>query len=89
LIALIFGSSAAISFGLTATAIVFLVLKGEQPQLMHELPTLIRSCCGFLALSAISGGCLYATLKQLRWQWGAQAAMWLGLVIIVYAYWPK
>jgi len=88
LIALIFGSSAAISFGLMATSIVFLVLRSEQPQLAHELPILIRSSCGFLALSAVSGSCLYATLKDLRWQWRAQIAMWIGLAVTVYAYWP-
>jgi len=89
LIALIFGSSAAISFGLMATTIVFLVLKSEQPQLAQELPTLIGSCCGFLALSGISGSCLYATLKELRWRWSAQAAMWMGLAFTVFAYWPR
>jgi hypothetical protein len=89
LIALIFGSSAAISFGLMATTIVFLVLKNEQPQLAYELPALIRSCSGFLILTALSGSCLYATLKERRWQWGAQAAMWIALATIVYIHWPK
>jgi hypothetical protein len=89
LIALIFGSSTAISFGLIATTIVFLVLQSEQPQLAHELPILIRSSCGFLALATVSGGCLYATLRDLRWQWIAQAAMWIGLAGTVYAYWPQ
>jgi hypothetical protein len=87
--ALIFGSSAAISFGLTATAIVFLFLQGEQPSLARELPILLRGCAGFWAMSAVSGACLYATLKELRWQVGGQVAMWLAVVAIGYAYWPK
>jgi len=86
---MIFGSSAAISFGLTTTVIVFFILKSEQPQLAHELASLVRSCVGFLAMSALSGGCLYATLKELRWQSVAQVAMWLAVAGIAYAYWPR
>jgi hypothetical protein len=89
LTALVFGSAAAISFGLTATTIVFFVLKGEQPQLARELPSLVRSCLGFLLLSAISGACLYATLRGLRWQMLGQVAMWLSVAAIVWAYWPS
>jgi ABC-type methionine transport system permease subunit len=89
LTALIFGSSAAISFGLTSTAIVFFVLKGEQPQLVRELPVLVRSCLGFLTLTGISGGCLYATLKELRWKGLAQVIMWLSVVAVGWAYWPR
>jgi hypothetical protein len=89
LIALVFGSSTAISFGLTTTAIVFLVLQGEQPQLSRELPALARSCLGFLALSAISGSCLYAVLKELRWRNMAQAGMWLAVALTIFAYWPR
>lgn len=88
LIALIFGSSAAISFGLTATAVVFLVLGDDEPRLADELPALLRSCGWFLGLAAISGACLYATLKDLRWRWAAQGAMWLFLGLIGWVYWP-
>ncbi len=89
LTALVFGSAAAISFGLTATTIVFLVLKGEQPQLARELPALARSCVIFLTLSAVSGGCLYATLKGLAWRRYAQAAMWLSVAAVVWIFWPS
>lgn len=88
LTALIFGSAAAISFGLTATAIVFLVLSDEEPRLAEELPWLVRSCGWFLGLAAIAGACLYATLKELRWRWMGQAAMWLFLALIGWVYWP-
>jgi hypothetical protein len=89
LTALVFGSSAAISFGLTATTIVFFVLRVEQPQLDRELPSLVRSCLCFLALAAVSGGCLYATLKDLRWRNAGQAGMWIAVTLVAYAYWPK
>ena len=89
LTAIVFGSSAAISFGLTATTIVFLVLKGEQPQLARELPVLARSCLVFLALAATSGGCLYATLKGHAWTGFAQLIMWLSVAAVVWNYWPS
>ena len=79
----------AISFGLVTTVIVFLFLKGEEPYLARELPMLIRSCLCFLALSGVSGVCLYGALKALRWQKSAQVAMWLGVVLVGYVYWPK
>lgn len=88
LTALVFGSAAAISFGLTATAVVFYVLSGEEPRLAEELPPLLRSCGWFLGLAGISGACLYATLKGLRWRWAGQAAMWLFLAAIGWVYWP-
>jgi len=88
LTALIFGSAAAISFGLTATAVVFLVLGSEEPRLADELPSLIRSCGWFLVLAGVSGTALYATLKELKWRWAGQAAMWLSLVLIGWVFWP-
>ena len=89
LTAIVFGSAAAISFGLTATLIVFLVLRGERPELAHELPVLLRGCALFVALSAVSGGCLIATLKGTRWWVPSQMAMWLAIVGLGYAYWPQ
>ena len=88
LTALVFGSAAAISFGLTATAVVFLILRGEQPELQRELPSLLRSCAWFLLLSAVAGAALVAALKHLRWRFAGQFAMWAVLALIAYVYWP-
>jgi hypothetical protein len=88
LTALIFGSAAAISFGLTATAIVFLILRGEQPELQRELPALLRSCAWFWLLGAVAGAALFGLLKQRSWRWGAQAGMWAVLALIAFVYWP-
>jgi hypothetical protein len=85
----VFGSATAISFGLVGTVIIFLFLRGDEPQLTHELPSLLLGCGGFLALSAISGGCLYLTMQRRRWHWVAQITMWLGVFLIGFAYWPK
>jgi hypothetical protein len=88
LTALMFGSAAAISFGLTATAIVFLILRAEQPELQRELPSLLRSCAWFWLLAAASGAALIGVLKQRRWRWAAQVGAWAVLALIAYVYWP-
>jgi hypothetical protein len=89
LTAIIFGSAAAISFGLTATLVVFTVLRGEQPQLQHEIAPLLRSCMWFLALAAVSGAALYAALKQNTWRAWAQGAMWLSIGVVGAVFWPR
>jgi hypothetical protein len=87
--AIVFGSAAAIAFGLLATVIVFLVLKGEHPRFQAELGPLLRAGGVFSVLAAASGTSLYATLKELSWRWIAQAGMWFTLAAIVALYWPK
>lgn len=89
LIAIVFGSAAAISFGLMGTSVIFLVLKSDHPQFERELRPLLVSCVWFLTLSGCSGAALYSTLKGLRWKIYAQALMALAFVAVVLAYWPE
>jgi hypothetical protein len=89
LIAIVFGSAAAISFGLITTSIVFAFLKGDYPQLDRELWPFIMSCVWFVGLSAISGAALLATLKGLRWRAYAQLGMVIALLAVGFAYWPR
>jgi hypothetical protein len=89
LTAIVFGSAAAISFGLTATLVVFAVLQGEQPQLAHELAPLLRSCLWFIALAAVSGTALYSALKQRTGSGWAQGAMWFAIGVVGLVYWPR
>jgi hypothetical protein len=87
--ALIFGSAAAIGFGLTATAVVFAVLRGEQPSLDRELPVLLASCAWFWLLAAVAGASLYATLKKLWWWAWGQLAMCASVALVAFVYWPN
>lgn len=87
--AIVFGSAAAISFGLCGVLVIFLVLKGQYPEMSGEFPALLRSSAAFLLLSAVSGASLLAVLKELRWRWLAQAAMWLVIAGIATLYWPR
>lgn len=87
--AIVFGSAAAITFGLGGVIIVFLVLKGEHPQMGAEFPGLVRGGALFAVLAAISGSSLYALLKEMSWRWFAQGAMWLMVALIGVLYWPQ
>lgn len=89
LIAIVFGSSAAISFGLVATLFVLFVLQGKYPQFSGELVPLMKSSGWFLLLLAASGASLYSTLKELRWRRAALATMCLILLGSGLYFWPQ
>lgn len=87
--AIVFGSAAAITFGLGGVLVIFLVLKGRYPEMSGEFPALVRSSALFAVLAAVSGASLFAMLKERRWRWLAQAAMWLIIAGIAVLYWPR
>lgn len=89
LTAIVFGSAAAMSFGLLATLVVFAVLQGEHPEFSNEFGPLARSSAAFILLLIASGAALYAALKNKPWSWMVQAAMWLTLILLGTAYWPR
>jgi hypothetical protein len=87
--AIVFGSATAITFGLLGVVVIFLVLKGSNPVMNNEFPSLLRSSAAFAVLAAISGASLFGLLKTLTWRWWAQAAMWTAVAGIVLLYWPE
>lgn len=87
--AIVLGSATAITFGLTAVLIIYLILGGRHPQLAQELGPLARSSAQFAVLAAISAASFVSLVKNLRWRWLAQAAMWLGVLVIGALYWPS
>ncbi|MBB6092330.1 hypothetical protein HNQ60_001176 [Povalibacter uvarum] len=87
--AILFGSAAAITFGLCAVLVIYLVLQGRHPQLATEFGPLLRSSGMFAALSIVSGLSLYSSLKELNWRWAAQIAMWVAVALTVAFYWPR
>jgi hypothetical protein len=87
--AILFGSAAAITFGLCAVLVIYLVLQGRHPQLAAEFGPLMRSGGLFAMLSAASGLSLYSTLKSLHWRRIAQTAMWAALAATIALYWPR
>jgi len=86
--AIVLGSAAAITFGLTAVLIIYLILKDRHPQLAQELGPLLRSASQFAVLTIVSGVSFLAMLKNLRWRWIAHSAMWLSVITVGVLYWP-
>jgi hypothetical protein len=84
--AILFGSAAAITFGLVGVLVIFLILEERHPEMRAELPTLWRSGLLFAVLAAVSGASLLSLLKGLRWRWFAQTAMWLLIAGIAVFY---
>jgi hypothetical protein len=87
--AILFGSAAAIAFGLCAVLVIYLVLQGRHPQLAADFGPLLRNGGLFVGLAAVSGLSLFSTLKALQWRHFAQGAMWLALLLTVTLYWPR
>lgn len=89
LTAIVMGSAAAIAFGLSASLVVFLVLSGKYPEFSNELPALSRFSALFIALTGIAAAAFYSLLKELRWRWAAQGALWSAVLLIAWYGWPK
>jgi hypothetical protein len=85
---MVLGSSAATTFGLASTLVVFLVLSDEHPQFRDELPLLAVYVLVFLGLTAISALSFVGLARERSWRWWAQAAMWgtLALLAGIYFY---
>jgi hypothetical protein len=81
------GSAAATTFGLLATLVVFLLLRGETPQLNAELPVLARYAVLFAILTALAAFSFVSLLRDSRWRWWAQAAMWGSMAALAAFYW--
>lgn len=87
--AIVFGSAAAIMFGLCGVLVIYLILQGRHPELAAEFRPLLRSCAIITVLAAASGVSLFANLKGLRWRSIAQGAMWFAVAATVLLYWPR
>jgi hypothetical protein len=79
------GSSAAITFSLVGSVVVFLLLRSKYPELAAELPALITSAGLFVVLTATAGISFYGQIKGRAWRYAALAAL-LVVLITVAAY---
>jgi hypothetical protein len=84
---IVLGSSAATTFGLGATLIVFLVLSGETPRFREELPLLAVYLAIFVALTALAALSFIGQARRRPWRRWAQAAMWSALAALAALYW--
>jgi hypothetical protein len=84
---IVLGSSAATTFGLGATLIVFLVLSGEVPAYRSELPLLARYLVIFAGLTALAAVSFIGLAGNRPWRRWAQLAMWGALAGLAALYW--
>lgn len=85
---ILLGSCLAITVSLVATVIVVLVLRDEYPRLQHEFGPLLVRLAIFIAMTAVSALSFYGIVKSHRLRLWGQAAMWLGLLLTAWYYWP-
>lgn len=84
---IVLGSSAATTFGLGATLVVFLVLSGEYPQFRAELPLLGLYLALFSGLTALAAVSFIGQARERPWRRRAQLAMWAALAALAALYW--
>ncbi len=85
---IILGSCFAIMVSLAAVVIVVMVLGDEYPRLQHEFDPLLSSLGIFVGMTAISALSFYALLKKYAARYWVQAAMWAGIWLTGWYYWP-
>jgi hypothetical protein len=86
--AIVLGSSVAITFGLCATLVIFLVLSDETPRFREELPLLARYSGIFVVLTTLAAVSFIGQARNTPWRRWAQVAMWgaLGGLALLYAW---
>lgn len=85
---IILGSCFAIMLSLAAVIVVVLVLGDEYPRLQREFEPLLTSLIIFVGMTIIATASFFALLKKHAARYFAQAAMWSGLLLTGWYYWP-
>ena len=85
---IILGSCFAIMVSLAAVIVVVLVLGDEYPRLQREFDPLLDSLLIFVGMTTISATSFYGLLKNHDFRYWGQAAMWTGLFLTGWYYWP-
>ena len=85
---LLLGTAVSISLSLSVVALLFVLLAPKYPQMGAEIGTLFKSTALFYVLTALCGVSFIGLLRERRWRWVAQAAMWAGLVVVVWYFLP-
>jgi len=73
---------------LAAVIVVVLVLGDEYPRLQREFDPLLDSLLIFVGMTTISATSFYGLLKNLKFRYWGQAAMWAGILLTGWYYWP-
>ena len=73
---------------LAAVIVVVLILGDEYPRLQHEFDPLLDSLLIFVGMTTISATSFYGLLKKHDLRYWGQAAMWMGILLTGWYYWP-
>ena len=84
---IVLGSSAATTFGMSATLVVFLVLSGEVPAFREELPMLALYVVLFAGMTALAATSFVGLARNRPWRRWAQGAMWGAIAGLAALYW--
>lgn len=85
---ILLGSAASIALGLAVVMFMFLLLSGRHPQLGSEIGPLVANTFIFLAMTAICAASFIGLVRERRWWWIPQSAMWAGVGLVVVYYLP-
>ncbi len=85
---IILGSCVAITISLAAVVIIVLILGDEYPRLQREFEPLRESLALFVGMTAISALSFYGIIKNHSLRYLGQGAMWLGVLLTGWFYWP-
>jgi hypothetical protein len=88
LLGIVLGTLFAIAFGLAIVCFVFWVLQDEEPRLLAEVGSLVKSTGIFIGLSLVAGMSFFGSLHQTAWRRLPMAGLWLGLLLAGRYYWP-
>ncbi len=88
LLGIILGTLFAITFCTCIVGFVFWYLGDEAPRLAAEVDDLMRIVQIFLVLTFLAAVSFIGTLKSLSWRYVPLTALWLGLLLTGYYYWP-
>ena len=88
--AIVFGSAAAITFGLGGVLVDLPRAAGAvSARCARNFLSWFAAAPLFALLAVVSGASLFGMLKGRRWRWLAHAAMWLVVAGITALYWPR
>lgn len=85
---ILLGTSTAIAVGLAAVLLIFFLLADEYGRLQAEFRPLLLSTTIFICMTAICAMSFLGLVRQARWRWPMQAAMWIALAGVVLYYLP-
>lgn len=84
----VLGSCLSIAVSLLAVMVVYIILGDEYPRIQDEFGLLLVSTLIFFGMTAISAASFYSMLINHRARHYLQLAMWAGLGLTGWYYWP-